>query len=115
MPCICRRQSACGYFQNSQPHSNEHISAVVLTEVIIYKAEYLRRSTSHQGPFRDQYVGDHHKQRTRNTLAGYISHEKRQMIIIDEEEVVKVELKGSWFEVRFCSLVAVNIRVRERR
>ena len=80
----------CGYFYNCQPYCDKQFSFVAFHQLIIDIPEGLTGSLAILHTVPDQDLGDHHKERRRNTLTGDIRHNKSNMIVIHQEEIIEI-------------------------
>lgn len=72
-------------------HTVTNICCVVVFAQLIVDLfqRHLGRDTGLDGVFQKR-LGDHHEHRRGHALAGYVRHHQRQVVVVDQEEVVKV-------------------------
>ena len=90
MSRIDRRQLAGRKFQNAQPDGDKHICFISLTDCLIDIRQNLGRRPAHPGSVGNHDIHDHHEQGGRNTFSGYIAHHHNQVILINQEEIIKI-------------------------
>ena len=90
MSCIGGFQPACGDLQDAQPDGNEHLLRIVLADILIHGPEHLRGTLEFFRNIVDNDHGDHHEQRRGNTFSGYVCDHERQMVIIQQVEIIEV-------------------------
>ena len=90
MAGIRGNQSACGQFQHSHPGRDKHFLIVVGADRVIGPGQDLRgRLAKHRAAL--QYdLGGHHKERGGYPFPGDVCHHQAQMVIVYQEEIVKV-------------------------
>ena len=84
------RQHAGLQIEHAQPHCDEHLLAVVAADLGVDRLEDLVRAAAGHGAGLQQDLRGHHEQRRGDALAGYVGHDKAEMILVDQEKVVKV-------------------------
>ena len=82
--------SAVSKIQNSKPHRHKHLGLAVPAGVVVDIGEDLGRGTALLGPVVDENLGRHHEQRSRQTFVRYVRNDQGQMIVVNQEKVVKV-------------------------
>ena len=90
VPGVGTFHAARGYFQNTQPHGDEHLRIVVLAQLAVHLFQHRLGGQAALRRRLQQRFGDHHKQCRRNALPGYVGHDQRQMVIIHQEEIVEI-------------------------
>ena len=71
-----------GYFQDTQPHGDEHLRVVVLAQLVVDLLQHCLGGQAALSRRLQQRLGDHHEQRGRDTLAGHVRHDHRQMVVV---------------------------------
>ena len=69
--------------QNSDPDGNKHICLIIFIELVIDAGQNFCRGTAAQSCVFDHGSGNHHKQRGRDSLTGYIRNDHGKMIRIN--------------------------------
>ena len=90
---IGSRQFSGGDLQDAQPDRHKHLLGISIADLRIDGLQYFGGAlfifrTHCRMP--DQGHGDHHKQRCRNTFSGDIRNDQAQVVVVDQEKVVKV-------------------------
>ena len=80
----------CGNLHDRQPYCNKQLGIVAFHQLIVDISKCLTGRLTVLYTVSDQDLGDHHKQGGRNTFAGDICHNKSDMVIVHEEEIIKV-------------------------
>ena len=90
MPGIGRQSFSGRQLHNRKPYRHKQLRLVPLTELLIDVLENFRRAAAHLGTVFNERLCDHHEQSGRDALAGYVRHDQAQMIVVNEEEIIKV-------------------------
>ena len=99
--------------QDAEPDGHEHLLLVILADPVVRRLQDFPRAHTGHRDILDHDLGGHHEQRRGNALAAHVRHDQRQMVVIDQEEVVEV---AAYFLRRLHRRVNVKFRaVRECR
>ena len=90
MACVGGKPLTGGYLDYGEPYGNEELGLITLAQLLIGILEDLSRRSAHLCTVLDEVLGLDHKQCCRYSLAGYIRHDKCQMIIIHQEKVIEI-------------------------
>ena len=90
MSCIGCDSLPGGKVQDSQPDRDEKLGFVSFAKLFVDVLQDFRRTVSHHRTVLDQCLCDDHKQSRRDSFARNIGHHQSQMIIVDQEEIIKV-------------------------
>ena len=90
MPGIGRNDLAGLQIEHPEPDRDKHLLAVIRANLLIHRAQHLGGALVVHGVVLHQDLGNHHKQRGRDALAGNIRHNKAKMRIVDQEEIVEI-------------------------
>ena len=88
--CIAGPATAGRNLDDCQPDRDEHHRGIPLGELGIDPFQRRRRIASAHQLILDHRLGDHHEQRSRNSLSGNIRDHQCQMVAVDQEEIIKV-------------------------
>ena len=113
MPCIHRNQLSARNVQYSQPDCYEHGFFVFFRYQLVYLLQSLFRAETGKDTVLDHDFYHHHKQCCRNSFSGDIRDHDAEMVLIDQEEIIKV---AADFFGRLHACVNIKLSsVRERR
>ena len=100
MTCVGGNALSCGNGKDADPYGHEQHGVIPLAELLVHLAQDIGRIVSHHGLVLDQRLGDHHEQGRGHSFAGYIRNDHAQMVLIDQEEIIKItaDLPGRMHE-----------------
>ena len=90
MAGICRRDEAGRQLEDAEPDRDEHIFVIMLVNLVVHSLQTLLRRVTQQKYVVEKRLCDHHVHGSRNTFSGDIRHDKGEMIIVYQEEIVEI-------------------------
>ncbi|MBE6470413.1 MAG: hypothetical protein E7000_01720 [Coriobacteriaceae bacterium] len=83
-------ERSSGNLEHAEPCGREHVVIVLFREVDVCLVQHVIGAQSRKRFHLDDGLRQHHEQRGGNALTRDIRHDEREVIVVDEEEIVEV-------------------------
>ena len=90
MTCVAGGNLSRGEFQNTEPYSYKHPRFIIGTDGVVHIFDDFGRRAAQARSVADENIGDHHKERGGNTLAGNVRHHQREVVVVNQKIVIKI-------------------------